>query len=169
MFIPELTTRVTVKTNTSEIDEAISKFSGDPILSIFSDVLEEKKKELTELEEPLADAVAEQLSSIQETIISTKHYANGLMSNSVDIQMDGRDRLVGNTASSIDGFPYPLGIEKGTKDHWVAPVTFSALHWGGHPGFFSKGHMVSGITADPYVDYSIDETMDVIDSIFSEL
>lgn len=169
MFIPELTTRVTVKTNTNELDSAISQFKGDPIMSVFADELEQAKAELVELEEPLADAVAESLSSIQETIISTKHYVTGLMSNSVDIQMDGRDRLVGNTASSVDGFPYPLAIEKGTKSHWVEPVTFSALHWGGTPGFFSKGHMVSGIEADPYVEYSINETMDLIDSIFEGL
>lgn len=169
MFIPEITTRVTVKTDTSEIDEAISKFAGDPILSLVSEELEDRKKQLIDLEEPLADAVAEQLSSVQETIIATKHYVTGKMANSVDIEMDGRDRLVGNTASSVDGFPYPLGIEKGTSSHWVEPVTFSALHWGGTPGFFSKGHMVSGIEADPYVDYSINETVDLIDSIFESL
>ena len=170
MFIPEITTRVSVATDTSELDDAISKFEDDPVLSIFSEVLEEKKSELQNLEEPLADAVATQLSSFQEMIISSKHYITGMMANSVDIFHDGKDRLVGNTASTVTGFPYPLAIEKGTQSHWVAPVTFSALHWvDGGTDYFSKGHMVSGIQADPYVEPSIDDTIYLIESIFESL
>jgi hypothetical protein len=169
MFIPELTTRVTVNTDTTELDDAISLMSSYGLDEVASE-LQERKDKLLSLEEPLADAVAKEMSSIQENIISSKHYKTGMMSNGVDVSADGKDRLVGNTASSATGFPYPLAIEKGTRDHWVAPVTFDALHWTeGGKDYFSKGHMVSGITPDPFVQPSIDDTMYMIESIFNDL
>jgi len=172
MFIPELTTRVSVKVNTNELDSALDMVMSDPILGDIPSLIEEledAKEKITGLQEPLADGVADRLSSIQELIIQSKHYLTGLMSNSVDVSADGSDRLVGNTAVSVLGFPYPLAIEKGTKSHWVEPVTFSALHWGGDPGYFSKGHMVGGIEADPFVEPSIKNTIWEIDEIFNEL
>ena len=93
-----------------------------------------------------------------------------MMANSVDISRDGDDWLVGDTASSVDGFPYPLAIDQGSKSHWVAPVTFSALHWiEGGEHYFSKGHMVSGITGENFVDNSIDDTLYDIETAFKEL
>jgi hypothetical protein len=44
-------------------------------------------------------------------------------------------------------------VEHGTKRHFVAPKNKKALHWpkGVTPGFFSKGHWVSGIKARQYL------------------
>lgn len=167
-FIPELTTRVTVEVDTSDLDNAINIMSG----GILGDTgiveeLESAKNKLEDIREPLAESVAKALSSNQENIISSKHYITGMMANSVDLTNDGGDYLVGNTAMSPDGFPYPLAIEKGTRSHWVSPNTFSALHWDGDK--FSKGHMVSGITPDPFVEPSIDDTMHQIDTIVDGL
>ena len=166
-FEPELVTRVTVEVDTSELDDAISQISS----TILGDVgiveeLESTKNRLETIKEPVAQSVAEALSSNQENIISSKHYITGMMANSVDIQDDGEDRLVFNSAESVDGFPYPLAIEKGSKSHWVAPVTFDALHW---EDKFSKGHQVSGIRADPFVQPSIDDTMYQIDTIIDDI
>ena len=173
VFIPEITTRVIVKMNTDELDNAIDALKSDPILGEVSSLigeLEDTKSKFQELQEPLAQAVAERLQSNQENIISSKHYKSGLMANSVDISNDGKDRLVGNTASSVDGFPYPLAIEKGSRDHWVAPVTYNALHWTDKNGeHWSKGHMVSGIEADPFVDASIENTLWDIDEILKDI
>lgn len=172
MFEPELTTRVSVEVDVSEIDNALTVVGGDDILSQIGidEILDETKNTLQNLRAPLAEAVAERLSSNQETIISTKHYITGMMSNSVDVFSDGDDYLVGNTASSVDGFPYPLAIEKGTNAHWVAPITYNALHWvEGGEDRFSKGHMVSGIKADPFVQPSIDLTLADIDAILDDL
>ena len=172
MFIPELTTRVSVEADTSELDNALNIVQSSPILSEISSITEElegTKIKLKEFQEPLADAVAERLSSNQETIISTKHYITGMMSNSVDISEDGKDRLVGNTAMSPTGFPYPLAIEKGSNSHWIAPVTYDALHWTDKSGeHWSKGHMVSGIKEDPFVEPSINLTMTDIDEIIDD-
>lgn len=172
MFIPEITTRVSVEIKTESLDSALDVIKSDDILSQLGldEELEDMKSKLEDLQDPLVDAVAEGLSSFQEAIISSKHYITGMMSNSVDIFSDGEDRLVGNTAMSVDGFPYPLAIEKGTRSHWVAPITYSALHWTDGGGeHFSKGHMVSGIEADPFVEPSIDDTMYAIDSIVDEI
>lgn len=168
MFIPEITTRVHVEVDTSELDNAINLVEGESILSELglTEVLEEAKSSLNNLKEPLTDAVADRLKDNQENIISSKHYITGMMSQSVDKMSDGEDILVGDTASSVDGFPYPLAIEKGTKSHWVAPNTFHALHWTDSGGeYWSRGHMVSGIKADPFVEPSIQDTLDDIDKI----
>jgi hypothetical protein len=43
--------------------------------------------------------------------------------------------------------PVSTFLSEGTIAHWVAPVTAQALHWTeGGVDFFSKGHMVTGIT-----------------------
>lgn len=168
-FIPEITTRVHVEVDTSELDNAISIVEGDSILSEMglTQILEDTKSKLNKLKKPLTDAVSDRLKDNQENIISSKHYKLGMMSQSVDKQGDGEDVLVGNTASGVDGFPYPLAIEKGTKSHWVAPVTYSALHWTDSSGeYWSRGHMVSGIKPDPFVEPSIQDTLDDIDRIW---
>ena len=170
MFIPEITTRVTVEIDTTELDEALSLANSEIYLGDYVDVLEEKRTRLNSFQEPVADAVALDLKDNQENIISSKHYITGMMSESVDISSDGNDRLVGNTACSVDGFPYPLAIEKGTSAHWIEPVTYSALHWveGGND-YFSKGHMVSGIAPDPFVQASIDDTIYDIEQIVNDV
>ena len=172
MFTPEITTRIHIDMNTDSIDQAINLCNSDEILSDLpiSELLEEAKSELTDLKEPLGDAVSERVQYNQSKIISSKHFKTGMMANSVDISRDGDDWLVGDTASSVNGFPYPLAIDQGSKSHWVAPVTFSYLHWTDTDGHhFSKGHMVRGIDAEYFVDNSIDDTLYDIDTAFKEL
>lgn len=173
-FIPEITTTITVNHNLDEIDNAINTLQGSEITATcFSEVVEmlgNLKSEFEEVKDPLAESFATTLSANQSQIISMYHKSTGMMMNSVDISKDGDGvYLVGNTATSVDGFPYPLAIEQGTRDHWVSPVTFDALHWTDSTGeHWSKGHMVSGITADPYVDDSIDFTWSVAEDIINE-
>ena len=168
-FIPEITTRITVNVHSDSIDEGIERIESDPFLSQCSSLIEalrEKKSQLEGLEEPVANTVAERLQSNQETIISTKHYITGMMANSVDISQDGRDYIVGNTATSVDGFPYPLAIETGRRE--VFPVEKKYLRWfeggqiGGTP-IFSK--YSKSVAADPFVQPSIDTTIEDIEEI----
>ena len=162
-FIPEITTTITVQANTEPLQECLDIMNNSEILSTcfneISDYIQTCKDETEQLIDPVAEATANSLSAYQSQIISTKHKLTGMMMNSVDVMKDGDGvYLVGNTAMSVDGFPYPLAIEEGTSSHWVAPVTFDALHWKDKltgEDRFSKGHVVSGIKADPYVDYSI--------------
>lgn len=170
-FIPELITRISVNVHTDSVDEAINRVESDPYLSQCPSIIEtlqEKKNQLTSLEQPVAESVAERLRDNQEMIISSKHYITGMMANSVDISNDGRDYLVGNTAMSIDGFPYPLAIETGRRE--VYPVEKKVLRWfeggiGGTPIFsrYSKA-----VPADPFVKPSVDDTVDDIERIVSE-
>lgn len=174
-FIPEITTTISVEAHTEPLQECLDIMNGSEILSTcfseISDYIQNCKDETEQLIDPVAEATAESLSAYQSQIISTKHKVTGMMMNSVDVMKDGDGvYLVGNTATSVDGFPYPLAIEQGTQAHWVAPVTFSALHWTkGGTDYFSKGHMVSGITADPFVDYSIQNLKDNIEEILNPL
>ena len=173
-FIPEITTTITVEAHTEPLQECLDIINGSEILSTcfteVSDYLQEKKLETEQLIDPVAEATANSLSAYQSQIISMKHKVTGMMMNSVDVMHDGDGvYLVGNTATSVDGFPYPLAIEEGTSSHWVAPVTFSALHWTkGGTDYFSKGHMVSGINADPFVQASIDDTIYDIEQIVKD-
>ena len=165
-FIPDLTTRITVNVHSDSIDDAISRMSQFPSIV---EALENKKNQLDGLEQPVAEAVAEKLQSNQEMIISSKHYITGMMANSVDISQDGRDYLVGNTAHSIDGFPYPLAIETGRRE--VFPVEKKWLRWfeggmiGGTPIFAKHS---SSVDPDPFVQPSIDDTIYDIEEIVRE-
>ena len=176
-FIPEITTTITVQANTEPLQECLDIMNNSEILSTcfneISDYIQTCKDETEQLIDPVAEATANSLSAYQSQIISTKHKLTGMMMNSVDVMKDGDGvYLVGNTAMSVDGFPYPLAIEEGTSSHWVAPVTFDALHWKDKltgEDRFSKGHMVSGIKADPFVDYSIQNLEDKIEEILNPL
>lgn len=53
----------------------------------------------------------------------------------------------------------------GTSSHWIEPVNKKALHWDG--GFFSKGHMVSGIEGKHFVEDSIEQTQARISEFFT--
>ena len=170
-FIPEITTRVTTKVNVDRIDEAINKIESDPFLSQCHSLIEtlnNKKNQLKSLEQPVSEAVAERLQSNQEMIISSKHYITGMMANSVDISQDGNDYLVGNTATSVDGFPYPLAIETGRRE--VYPIDAKVLRWfdggiGGTPIFSMHS---KSVPADPFVKPSIDDTLYDIETIVNE-
>lgn len=167
-FIPDITTRVSVTVETNELDDAINFVNSDELLSQLglADDLMEAKQKLEDIKEPLGEAVADRLSSNQEMIISSKHYITGMMANSVDIMPDGEDYLVGNTAMSYDGFPYPLAIETGRRE--VYPIDAKVLRWfdGGKPVF---AHYSSAVPADPFVEPSIDDTLYDIESIWEDL
>ena len=169
-FIPEITTRVTVKVDTSELDKAISLASNDEIISKIgiSDELTTIKSRLDKVSKQLPRVIGEDLRFNQENIISSKHHVTGMMAQSVDLSQDGPDVLVGNTASSVDGFPYPLAIETGRRE--VFPVDAKVLRWfegglGGKPVFAKKSKKVK---ADPFVQPSIDDTMYDIDRFLQD-
>ena len=173
-FIPEITTRVPAIPHLEELDEAVSIIDGSEILSeCFGEIrdhLVNVRGELDEMKDPLAEALAETLSSTQGQIIGMKHEFSGLMKNSVDVMKDGDGAyLVGNTATSVDGFPYPLAIETGRRE--VRPVEAKVLRWWTEPHFsgdiiFAKRS--GSVKADPFVDYSIDLAMGFVEDTLDE-
>ena len=62
---------------------------------------------------------------------------------------------------------YAAAQNYGTEEHWVEPIATFALHWGGDPGFFSKGHFVGGIEGKHFVEDSIDQTQSRIAEFFT--
>lgn len=55
---------------------------------------------------------------------------------------------------------YGKFIHEGTKDHEIAPKTKKALRFVGGDGFyFTKGHKVKGIKADPFLKNAIEKKM----------
>ena len=170
-FIPEITTRVTVDIDVSAFDDAIDLIDSDEILSeipSLKEELEDKKTIIQNFKTPLGLAVSQNLQSNQEMIISSKHYITGLMAGSVDIMGDGDDYLVGNTAMSVDGFPYPLAIETGRRE--IYPISAKVLRWF-EGGDFNRpvfARYASSVEADPFVEPSIDDTMWDIDFIIDD-
>lgn len=164
-FIQDLQTRVTVNVHSENLENARAAYESNPFISQLSEVLKEiesKEQQLKALEQPVANAIGERLKSVQEMIIASKHVNTGMMAGSVEITQDGSDVLVGNTATSVDGFPYPLAIETGRRE--VYPVDKSVLRWfeGGQPVFAKRSKAVA---ADPFVEPSIDTTMGEVEGI----
>lgn len=163
-FIPEITTTVRVDIHSEGLDECIDIIHNDGILAeCFGEVvsdLEKAKSKIEQTKDPLAKTISQKLQSHQEQIISRKHHFTGMMSNSVDITQDGDGvYLVGNTATSVDGFPYPLAIENGRRE--VRPVNAKYLRWWTGPYF--TGDVVfakysNAVAPDPFVDQSINTT-----------
>ena len=171
-FIPEITTRITVNIKTEGLDEAIIRLNSDSVLSNVTSIADElntKKSEIKQLQEPLGESVAELLQSNQSMIISSRHYITGMFANSVDIIRDGSDYLVGNTAMSVDGFPYPLAIEKGRRA--VYPINRHYLRWFDGGDFSSPvfAKYSRSVDADPFVQPSIDDTLYGIDKVVDEI
>ena len=54
---------------------------------------------------------------------------------------------------------YALYQDQGTRDHMIKPVNRKALHW---DGYFSKGHMVSGIKGKHFVDRSFEQLQPLV-------
>ena len=63
---------------------------------------------------------------------------------------------------------YATFVHDGTTDHDIAPNKKKALRWTGPSGrnIFSKGHRVSGITADPFLEDAAKETFKNLEKIF---
>ena len=171
-FIPEITTVVKVNTKTNRIDKSLQLLQSDKASAYaFTDIidwLKRDKQELEELSDVLAKNVSEKLKDHQRDIIKErKHIFSGMMYNSVDITKDGTAQyLVGNTATSVDGFPYPLAIETGRKT--VYPIEAKMLRWWTGPWF--SGDVVfakksKAVAADPFVEKSIDRTANDLEAL----
>ena len=173
-FIPEITTTVKVTTNSEGLDNSIKLLEENEITNlVFNDVkdyLNNVKDELDRVSDEYAFAVSEELSSTQQQIISMHHNFTGMMMNSVDISKDGNAQyLVGNTARSVDGFPYPLAIETGRRE--VVPVEAKVLRWWTSPYF--SGEVVfakrsKAVSADPFVQPSINTAMEILEPLLED-
>jgi hypothetical protein len=91
--------------------------------------------------------------------LSALDLVNKLMKNSpVDHGLLKQWAITSRTASSItikSPAKYAAAQNWGSS-HMIKPKSKKALHWGGSPGFFSKGHMIN-IKGKHFVEKSINE------------
>lgn len=171
MFIPEITTTWNVTVHDDRLEDAIDTFNNDQILSSAgADVLarlESAKAELENLGHQVAHAIGETQKSYQEQYIRMNGTVKtGMMLNSVEITEDGMGTVhVGNTASSVEGFPYPLAIETGRGP--VYPINRKVLRWfnGGKPVFAKSAGPAK---ARPFVEPSQSSTMEDVEKIVDD-
>ena len=58
---------------------------------------------------------------------------------------------------------YALYQDQGTREHMIKPVNKKALAW---DGYFSKGHMVSGIKGKHFVEQSFNQLSPLVPGYF---
>ena len=58
---------------------------------------------------------------------------------------------------------YAIYQDQGTRDHMIYPNKAKALHW---DGYFSKGHMVSGIKGKHFVEQSFNQLTPLVPGYF---
>lgn len=168
-FIPQITTRVSAEVDTKELDKAISLIGSDNIMSnVFGEVrdyLLEVKKKGEDGVDPLASTLTKRLQDNQYHRIKAYHRNTGMMANSVDITHESKGSyLVGNTATSYDGFPYPLAIETGRRE--VRPLKEGGwLRWWNKQGDIVFAKRSKAVKGDPYVEDSIAMTDRQVDKV----
>lgn len=166
-FIPEITTTVSVRVNADALSDGISVINSHGWFDEIIEDLKQKKSQLEDLQDPVAETISRNLSEYQRQIISMKHYRSGMMANSVDVEKDGDGvYLVGNTAMSVDGFPYPLAIETGRRA--VTPINAKYLRWWNESGEIVFSKYSKAVGADPFVQPSIDNTSEDVEQLITE-
>jgi hypothetical protein len=130
-ILSELKTRVSVKTDTSQIDKAISSIDND-IFAPAIDILKTMKSTIeNDIPDALSDRVAERIRSYQEQFI----YMNGTvnttqMVSTIFVEPSGQGQSeVGPTALSERGFPYPIVIELGSVKYEGKPFVEPSLDY----------------------------------------
>lgn len=168
-FIPQITTRVSAELDTKELDDAIKLIESNPIaVQLYGDVkdyLLETKGKADISVDPLASTLSKRLQDNQYHRIKAYHRNTGMMANSVDITHESKGSyLVGNTATSYDGFPYPLAIETGRRE--VRPLNEDGwLRWWNKQGEIVFAKRSKAVKGDPYVEDSISMTDRQVDKV----
>lgn len=106
------------------------------------------------------------------------HSKSGRMENNLQFRvhiakLEG-EVYIDNQGMMVDwkGKPtnYALFVHFGTKAHKITPTKKKALRWIGVGGFwFSKGHEVKGIKADPFMYNASKKTFNNLDKIFTRV
>lgn len=153
--IPELETIITVNIkNADRLDKSIGLAKGIEGADDLTSYLTELKSELNNIRTPVAEMAADELITSERDAMR-HHNKTGKMSQSIDKYPNGEGSyIVGTSAHSDKGFPYPMSIETGRKE--VRPINpgVKFLHWvddGQH--IFAKKSRATD--ADPYVDKGI--------------
>ena len=161
--IPELETTIQVNIiNADRLNQSINLAESIEGFNDLTNYLQELQGDLSKIRTQVAQMAGDKLIEAERNNIQ-HHYKTGKMSGSIDKFPNGEGSvIVGTTAHSETGFPYPLTIEFGRKE--VRPVNRKFLHWIDSAGndVFSKRSRA--VKADPYVDKSIEQAWGPIES-----
>jgi hypothetical protein len=101
----------------------------------------------------------------KKSFLSHFHSQTGSVEKAIKVTGHSQDTITIGVDDSEA--PHAVYLHEGTKSHFVAPTKAGALSWVDGGRHFSKGHMVAGITAYPYLDHglgnSVDKVLDLAD------
>ncbi|OEC87887.1 MULTISPECIES: hypothetical protein [Methanobacterium] len=171
-IIPETGTQVTVTADSQGLDDIINVIQGDNILSqVLAPAVEQLNKDKETLKEStttLANAVAERIKAYQEQFISmNQSIVTSNMHDTIEVDPTGDGTAeVGATATSDEGFPYPIVIEQGSRPHIIEGNPLLAFNWN---GAFVITHSVQhpGTSPKPFVAPSLDYIKQDTDELFN--
>lgn len=125
-----LKTTIQVKVDNKNLNSAIKNFEGDKLFKGVSKRLKNLKTRIDKTKDPIAESAAQKLTSlIQQFIKSNGNIITRQMYNSVETSGSNATRTVDVTAKSKDGYPYPIGVEKGTKPHIIIGNPYLSFFW----------------------------------------
>lgn len=155
----ELGTKIITNCDTTGLEQMKGFFNDldsrvDDIISAFK-----------EKEEIITQEVALTLQSNEQQFIQARHFVTGRMMNSVNIEQNGNTAIVGASAVSDEGFPYPLAIEFGRRE--VVPVNAKVLRWV-QDGMTIFAKQSGAVAPDPFVDMSITQTLSQVENIVNQ-
>lgn len=112
------------------------------------------------------------MRDIQETARTQHRFTSrtATLERAVETKIVSDSPLVGSAYINEVMAPYGKYIHKGTKAHFIRPRTRKALRFVGAGGkfFFSKGHMVRGIEADPFLLNAAKKNETSLNAIFDK-
>lgn len=125
-----LKTTINVKVDNKNLNSAIKNFEGDKLFKGVSKRLKNLKTRIDKTKDPIAEAAAQKLTSlIQQFIKSNGNIITRQMYNSIETSGSNATRTVDVTAKAKDGYPYPIGVEKGTKPHTITGNPYLSFFW----------------------------------------
>lgn len=160
-IIEELGTRITTNCNTDELEG----YKG--IFDSYDEVVDRIVSKLKSDEVTITKEVAETLQNNQRIISQQRSFNTGEMANSIMIEEQGNTAIVGTTARSSDGFPYPLSVEFGRKE--VVPIRAKVLRWINEDGMTVFSKYSSAVAPRPFVEPSINETLNQVEDIVNKV
>jgi len=162
-IIPETGTNVTVRTDSQGFDDLIEVIQSDEVLSqVLAPAiaqLEKDKQTLTDAGNNLANVVGERIKSYQEQFIGmNQSVVTGNMRDSIFVEPQGDGEVeVGATATTDDGFPYPVVVEKGSRPHKIEGNPLLAFNWPSEGVFvITRSVQHPGTIPNPFVEPSLD-------------
>lgn len=121
-----------------------------------SDIFRIKNEKLQK--QLMGNVIKDTADKLVERLARNSPYDHGLLAAWAITELDEDHALIESPAE------YAKFQNYGTTAHMIKPVEARALHW---DKYYSRGHMVRGITGKHFVEKSIDEVKPMIGGFIS--